>query len=335
MKKQKYRITTPDGIDEKIFVPINGQNQYIFIRGKDIRNPVILNLHGGPASPDGFMIYEFAKEICDDYTLVTWDQRGCGRTYYKNKKLDSKGETVTFEQALNDVDEIVKYLCKRFDKEKIIIMGHSYGTLLGVSYVHRYPKRVDGYIGIGQQVSLKATATENYNEIIADIGENPKTTKKADKLTTAYNNFIKKASMENLMELSKITIPYFSANITDINEANEYKLIFSSPDLAFTDFRWLIASLSMKRYNSNKTLMDYTLNSDIYNVGKDFLVPMFFISGEYDKICSVNLAKKYCKEINAPLKEIAIIKRCGHSPQVDAPTEFADKVKYLLKKIYD
>lgn len=148
--KKKYRILSSNGIDEKLFVNINGQNQYVFIRGKDVNNPIILNLHGGPANPDAFFTYEFAKEISEDFTYVSWDQRGCGRTYYKNRNIDSKNDTVDFEQALKDVDELVKYLCTRFKKDKVIIMGHSYGSLLGVSYVSKYPERVERYIGIGQ-----------------------------------------------------------------------------------------------------------------------------------------------------------------------------------------
>ena len=83
--KKKYRILSSNGIDEKLYVNINGHNQYVFIRGKDVNNPIILNLHGGPANPDAFFTYEFAKEIIEEYIYVSWDQRGCGRTYYKNK----------------------------------------------------------------------------------------------------------------------------------------------------------------------------------------------------------------------------------------------------------
>ena len=181
--KNKYRILSSNGIDEKAFVNINGQNQYIFIRGKDINNPIILNLHGGPANPDAFFTYEFAKEICDEFTYVSWDQRGCGRTYYKNRNIDPRNNTAHFEQALKDVDELVKYLCKRFHKEKVIIMGHSYGSLLGISYVAKYPEKVKTYIGIGQTVSITATQAMNYNEAVSLLKGDRK---KNNKLAVIY-----------------------------------------------------------------------------------------------------------------------------------------------------
>ena len=98
--KKRYRILSSNGIDEKLYVNINGQEQYVFIRGKDVNNPIILNLHGGPANPDAFFTYEFAKEIIDEFTYVSWDQRGCGRTYYKNKCTDPQNKSADFEQAI-------------------------------------------------------------------------------------------------------------------------------------------------------------------------------------------------------------------------------------------
>lgn len=78
------------------------------------------------------MTYGFAGEMCCGYTLVLWDQRGCGRTYYKNKRVDSENETASLEQALKAADGLIEYLCNRFCKEQVVIMGHSYGALLGL-----------------------------------------------------------------------------------------------------------------------------------------------------------------------------------------------------------
>ena len=326
--KEKYRITTPNGIDEKIFVPINGQNQYVFIRGKDVKNPIILNLHGGPANPDGFLTYEFVNEIVDDFTFVSWDQRGCGRTYYENRKVDPRNKTATFEQALKDVDELVNYLCKRFSKEKVIIMGHSYGTLLGVSYVHKYPEKVDKYIGIGQTVSIMDTQTENYNELISLM---IKGTKEADKLTKAYNELENNFCIDNLALFQRLTLSYFGRNIPDVVQKNQLKLIFSSPDLSLQDIRWMLGMLNTKKhFDRNKQLLNYTLNSSIYNEGTTFLVPMYFISGEYDKNCNIGILKKYYETITAISKKLIIMEKNGHSPQVHTPKLFAKEVRKLL-----
>ena len=58
------RIVTPNGVEELVKVPINGIDQWLSIRGKDRRNPILLVLHGGPASPS----------MPDDYTYQSsWE----------------------------------------------------------------------------------------------------------------------------------------------------------------------------------------------------------------------------------------------------------------------
>jgi len=326
--KKKYRILSSNGIDEKLYVSINGHNQYVFIRGKDVNNPIILNLHGGPANPDAFLTYEFAKEIIEEFTYVSWDQRGCGRTYYRNKHIDPRNESTDFEQAIKDVDELVNYLCKRFKKNKVVIMGHSYGSLLGASYVAKYPERVDGYIGIGQSISIKDTQMMNYNEAVNLLMDD----KKKDELKIVYQRLKKSLNIENLMKFQRLTVPCFVANMPRLKQTNQIKLILSSPDLAFNDIRWLVGMLNLKaHYVRNKKLLDYTLSANIYDVANEYSVPMYFISGEYDKSCRVDLLKKYYDEIMAPNKKLVIMKACGHSPQIDEPVLFAKEVKKLLQ----
>ena len=327
--KKRYRILSSNGIDEKLYVNINGHNQYVFIRGKDVNNPIILNLHGGPANPDAFFTYEFAKEIIDEFTYVSWDQRGCGRTYYKNKCTDPQNKSADFEQAIKDVDELIKYLCMRFNKDKVILMGHSYGSLLGASYVSRHPERIEKYIGIGQVVSIQDTLKMNYSEAVDLLIDDKK---KRDELETAYQRLEKSFNFENLMKFQRLTVPCFIANMPKIKQTNQIKLILSSPDLAFSDLRWLVGMLNWKaHYIKNKKLIDYALSANIYDVGNKYDVPMYFISGEYDKSCRVDLLKKYYDEIVAPNKKIVIMKTCGHSPQFEEPVLFAKEVKQLLQ----
>lgn len=326
---KRYRILSSNGIDEKLYVNINGQEQYVFIKGMDVNSPIVLNLHGGPANPDAFFTYEFAKEIIDEFTYVSWDQRGCGRTYYKNKCTDPQNKSADFEQAIKDVDELVKYLCMRFNKDKVILMGHSYGSLLGASYVSRHPERVEKYIGIGQSVSIKDTQKMNYSEAVDLLIDDKK---KRDELETAYQRLEKSFNFENLMKFQRLTVPCFIANMPKIKQTNQIKLILSSPDLAFNDLRWLVGMLNWKaHYIRNKKLLDYTLSANIYDVANEYDVPMYFISGEYDKSCRVDLLKKYYDEIVALNKKIVIMKACGHSPQIDEPVLFAKEVKQLLQ----
>ena len=143
-----------NGVDEGIYVEIGGQDQYLLIRGADKSNPIIIFLHGGPSSPESYVNYVWVNDLVDDYTVVDWDQRGCGRTYMKNCDEDPNNDSATYEQALKDLDELVDYACERFDKEEVIIVGHSYGTVLASSYIEKHPDKVSSYVAIAQVVSM-------------------------------------------------------------------------------------------------------------------------------------------------------------------------------------
>lgn len=134
------------------------------------------------------------------------------------------------------------------------------------------------------------------------------------------------------MKFQRLTVPCFIANMPKIKQTNQIKLILSSPDLAFNDLRWLVGMLNWKtHYIRNKKLLDYTLSANIYDVANEYDVPMYFILGEYDKNCRVDLLKKYYDEIVALNKKIVIMKAFGHSPQIDEPVLFAKEVKQLLQ----
>ena len=148
----------------------------------------------------------------------------------------------------------------------------------------------------------------------------------------AYQRLKKSFNLENLMKFQRLTVPCFVANMPKLKQTNQIKLILSSPDLAFNDLRWLVGMLNLKaHYIRNKKLLDYTLSANIYDIGNEYFVPMYFVSGEYDKSCRVDLLKKYYDDIVAPNKKLVIMKECGHSPQIDAPVLFAKEVKKLLR----
>ncbi len=140
------KIATENAIQESTYIEIGGIEQYLQIRGEDSGNPVILWLHGGPGFPLTYLNYRYQPGLEKEYTIACWEQRGCGRTYYRS----GSNEQLNIELLLADMDEIVDYLRERFGQEKIIIMGQSWGTALGVDYINRYPQKVAAYIGVGQ-----------------------------------------------------------------------------------------------------------------------------------------------------------------------------------------
>ncbi|MBR6483565.1 MAG: alpha/beta hydrolase, partial [Clostridiales bacterium] len=162
-KEVSRAIDFKDGVNEGIYVKLTDQEEYLLIMGKKVDNPVIISLHGGPGAPTTFMDYCFIDYLTDDYTVVCWDERGCGRSYYRNMDTDPDNETLSFEKQQDDLDALVDYCCDRFGQDKVIIMGHSYGSMLGTTYVMDHPDKVSAYIGIGQCIDERDFAGEIYS----------------------------------------------------------------------------------------------------------------------------------------------------------------------------
>lgn len=309
-------IDTDKGIDEEFFVQLNDQRQYITIRGRDKTAPVIIYLHGGPGSPDSMMTYAFTNHLIDDYTVVCWDQRGCGRTYLNND--DKENKTVTFEQALNDVDALVDYLSDRFGQNKIIIMGHSYGSVLGSRYAYDHPEKTKAFIGIGQFVNFSSSAKCEYEDALEKAEAAGDDT---SMLTEAYNNFVKEHTVEAGSEITRYASKYHKAE----RSKNTILTAFVSPTFSTDDLWWYTKQLSYEdfmRYNGN--IMNYLLEVDLRKTQLSYEVPVFFISGSCDWNCAVTDMEDYAKTVGA---KYDIIEGCGHYVHNDATAEFAKIVK--------
>lgn len=319
------RMTSDDGISEKTYVTLGGQEQYLQIIGKNRNNPVMLLLHGGPGGPDGFINYPFTKYLVGDYTVVYWNQRGCGRTYFRNKKADPQNETATFGQALTDLDELVDYLRERFGRDKVILFGHSYGTLLGSSYALKYPQKVEKYISVGQMVSMES-------EIFSYRDALEKAKKKGDDtkaMEAAGQAFIQEKTMPNMINLRMQENKYHKVPKC----ANQIWLGLASPHMNMNDVRWFVKSINHKKYMYvNRHLFDYVLKADVHNYGTEYQMPVVFLSGECDWVTPAEVTREYYEEISAPHIAFDTLAGCGHAPQLDNPEVFCDKLKKVLEK---
>lgn len=312
------------GIDEEIYVNLQEQEQYLLIKGEDVKNPVIVYLHGGPAGPDSVVIYEWATCLTDKYTVVVWDQRGCGNTYYRNKEKDPDNKTATFPQALEDLDALVDYVCQRFGQEKVIIMGHSYGTLLGSRYAQIHPEKVQHYVGISQVISIILGEKAGYEDAYRIAVEKGKNTAK---LTAAYEKAMEEPTFDNLGKLRMKTMPLHMPP----KAKNQIILGLKSPYLKWNNVKWQLMCMTNRKkiMRLSQSLLDYMFKANLLEEPKDYRVPVTFIHGDCDWVTPAVCTKQYMDRMTAPHKEMVLMKDCSHSPHYDEPEEFAE----LLTKV--
>ncbi len=146
------RIPAPEGVQETYKARIGGIEQWISVRGQDRANPVILFIHGGPASPQIPSLWQFQRPLEEYFTMVNYDQRGAGRTYGETPPEQVAG-TLQIQTYVDDAIEIAEHIREKLGKQKVVLMAHSWGTIIGMRAALQRPDLFHAYVGIGQVIN--------------------------------------------------------------------------------------------------------------------------------------------------------------------------------------
>ena len=184
LAREELAIRSPNGVQEGGFVVIGGIKQWVQIRGEDRDNPVLLFVHGGPGGStlpmsSGWRPWE------KHFTVVQWDQRGTGRTY--GETGDAIAPTMTLERMTQDGIELAQYLRTHLHKDKIVLVGHSWGSFLGIHIVKQRPDLFCAYVGVGQVVG-RATFEKQFEITIARLQTLAQSVDNAEALADAGAN---------------------------------------------------------------------------------------------------------------------------------------------------
>jgi pimeloyl-ACP methyl ester carboxylesterase len=160
------RIDSPNGISSLEEITLGGVKQWIFIRGTDQNNPVLVFLHGGPGMPILGMASarDLDAELIDHFTVVHWDQRGTGKSYDSDLPVSA----VTVERIVEDCNELIDYLRDRFNQEKVFLVAHSWGTVFGIKTAYRYPEKIHAYVGVAQLIDNAEREELTYHYVLAE-----------------------------------------------------------------------------------------------------------------------------------------------------------------------
>ncbi len=144
-------------LNEQAFIPLNGALQYISVRAEKKGAPLLLYLHGGPGDAALPLVLKFNRELEKHFTVVVWEQRGAGKSYYR-----FGDEQPSIDTFLQDLYALVSALLARFEQRDLYLVGHSWGSVLGLRFVQEHPELVRVYVGCGQVVNMKKSCREAY-----------------------------------------------------------------------------------------------------------------------------------------------------------------------------
>mgnify|MGYP000102819177 CR=1 FL=1 len=131
-------------IDTTEITQIGGIKQLISIKGNDKEKPILLFLHGGPGSSLIEVSENYTDQLKNEFVIINWDQRETGETL----KLNPTNVALTQELFKNDTYEIITFILKRFSRDKLYLVSHSWGSVLGFDIVEKHPELLYAYIAI-------------------------------------------------------------------------------------------------------------------------------------------------------------------------------------------
>lgn len=294
-------INRPGSVSELLAIDIGGMKQWILIRGQNADNPVLLWLHGGPGSAQMPIHHAYTKELEKEFVIVHWDQRGAGKSNHSG----FSEETMTLDQFMKDVHELTGYLKNRFAQDRIYLLGHSWGSLLGIKAAAGYPEDYAAYLSVSQVVHSRKADKISYSWLKQQVEASGSD---ADKIALRelggppfleHDRYVRFAKMKDAfgggMDAG------FTRLFWEAMDAGEY---------TFSDFlRWFKGAS-----RGSGPMWEETNNIDLFTEIDSLRVPVYFFTGVNDYNTPHELVKEYYSYLSAPEKQLITFNESAHTP---------------------
>jgi pimeloyl-ACP methyl ester carboxylesterase len=290
---------------------LGNSKEWILIRGSNIKNPVLLFLHGGPGMPTMYLAHDFQRELERSFIVVQWDRRGAGKSF----AAGMSSQEMTVSQEINDTLELVDQLRARFHQPKVYLVGFSYGTYLGILVAQRAPERLHAYVGIGQ-----LACSEQENRAIQDTWIRERATR--DHHQEAIDELDGKKPFDREKWLFK-----FGGEIH--SGTSWWPLLWSgirSTEYTFQD----IANVKRGVDFTARNLRYDVINGSILENVTTLQVPVYFFSGRFDYTDPTSCTMRLLEKISAPLKKMVWFDKSAHFVFFEEPSQFTTEMRRVV-----
>jgi len=310
------KILTPNGVERLERVRIGGIDQWVSIRGVDRRNPVLIVVHGGPGYVDMPTSWWFGREWEEYFTVVYWDQRAAGKTYLLTSPETIK-PTLTLDRMVADAEELITWVRKELGKEKVFILGHSFGSYVGIEIAQRHPEWLYAYIGVGQltngpegerrgwRFALNAAKRDGNAEAVREL-----------EALAPYAAPGKPLTIEDIYAQRKWVAYYGGTMANRKDNTADSDLVKLSPD--YTDEE------SQRAWEGNKfatpILLPEVLSRDL--AVKKLDCPLILFEGRHDTNVNADVAADWFAKVQAPEKQFVWFEHSAHLPMTEEPGKF-------------
>lgn len=307
------KVVTPDGVQETFEVTLGGTRQVVNVRGADRNNPILLFIHGGPGAVEMPIAWSFQRPWEDYFTVVQWDQRGAGRSYALNDPA-TVAPTLTPERYRDDAIELIDQLRSRYAKRKIILLGHSWGSLVGMMVAAKRPDLLHAYVGMGQLIDFRKNERAGMDWTMSEARRRKDDVAYKEVESLAPYPETGPIRIEAADNWRKHAIRYgaFAAGRSD---GNFYlRAARLSPEYGPADLKaWESGSLF-----TVKTLMPRLADASVATVRK-LDVPVFMMLGRHDYMTPSAAADAWMQTLKAPKKKTIWFEHSAHLPMIEEP----------------
>lgn len=326
---------TPSITDDKGFVlpgsvasleqiELGGIKQSILIRGNSKNNPILLFLHGGPGYPQIAYARKYQQQLEKDFIVVNWDQRGSGKSYH----FDLTDEDMQVGKLIADTHELTQYLRDKFNRPKIFIAGHSWGSLLGIRTVQQYPENYYAYIGIGQVANSPEGERLSYEFVLQEAK--------------------KRNNAEAIRQLEAIGAPPYANPRKDATLERKWVHEFGGSErlsdsygdliggmLLSPEYTWLDAiRMAVGNGFSAQAILPQTANTNLFETLPELKVPVYICMGRYDYMTPSEVAYQYYEKLIAPSKQFIWFEQSAHFPQFEEVDKFSQLMAKIKEEIF-
>ena len=311
------RIVNPSGVEQLEKVQIGGIDQWVSIRGTDRRNPVLLYIHGGPGYVSIPMSWWFTRGLEEYFTVVQWDQRAAGKTFLLTDPAKI-ASTVTTERMIGDVEEMAGWARREFGKEKIFVLGHSYGSFLGLQVAQRHPEWFYAYIGVCQSINGPENERRGWRFAIdaARRAGNAEALRELEAIAP-YAAPGQTVPVKDLYIQRKWVGSYGGVMAYRTDNSADSDLVQLSPDYSEQEISHI--------WDGNKFATPYLLpdlvSTDLSKISK-LTVPLILFEGRHDMNVNSDVATAWFDKVRAPEKHLVWFEHSGHMPMTEEPGKF-------------
>ncbi len=314
-----YNQTPDGGINESMYIDVNGTKQWINIYGEDLNNPVLLYLHGGPGSSTSSIDYVITRKWADVYTVVTWDQRNCGKSY------DAKQNDIVLTRDLfmTDGKEVTEFLLEHLSKDKITVLGHSWGSIYGANLVLEYPQYYECFIGTGQLVDYLENEKAFKQEAKLWAEGDMEALELVEQLTPEH------VTMEHIMARNALMEKYGYNMMVNGSDYNLITTVIFNPNYSVTDWiKYLRSDMSVfLEFFDSDEFASFSIKGRT-----DYQVPFYNINGDKDYQTNYKLAQEYFEQVNAPQKQMFLMENMTHGLLESDSEGFSEIVHQIAER---